>query len=152
MAASLAEQLQREYARGRWTDTWDEMSSRDRAAWERVADVAREQCQSAIVGYRCACGIDHTFETREQVAEQLAEVTRQRDEAQRAVRDGFPATVAVIRQQRDEAQQLADRRNDLLALIKAETGAYVGAQVHELAKAEAVIAKVEAILARARTA
>lgn len=81
----------------------------------------------------------------------VEQLERQRDEAQRAVRDGFPATVAVIRQQRDEAQALADRRNNLLVLIKAETGSYLGAQVHELAKAEAVIDKVDALLRKAAT-
>lgn len=42
------------------------------------------------------------------------QLTRQRDEAQRAVRDGFPAIVAVIRQQRDEAQALAKEACDLV--------------------------------------
>jgi hypothetical protein len=82
---------------------WGNLPSDERAAWERVAASALELCQPAIVGYRCACGRDHMFETREQVAIERDEAIRQRDEAQRAVRDGFPATVAVIRQQRDEA-------------------------------------------------
>lgn len=39
-----------------------------------MAAKAEEQIQPAIVGYRCVCGIDHAFETREQVAELLAAI------------------------------------------------------------------------------
>lgn len=81
MPASLAEQL---YARWRellpadsiWT-AWATLDPQYRAAWERVAEAARDLCQPAIVGYRCVCGIDHVFETREAAIEQL---TKERDE------------------------------------------------------------------------
>ncbi len=127
MPASLAEQLAQAWLDAQRMDLsldWPNLPSEERAVWEAVAAVARDLCASAIVGYRCVCGRDHMFETREQVAEQRDEALRQRDEAQRAVRDGFPATVAVIRQQRDEAIRERDEARqfgeDMAALVYAD--------------------------------
>lgn len=82
--ASLAEQLYAAYFDGQPPLPWDQLRAMDRTAWERVAEVAREQARSIAVGIRCPCGRDHMFETREQVAEQrdaaLTEVERLKEE------------------------------------------------------------------------
>lgn len=80
MPASLAEQLAQAWLSAQRMDLaldWPNLPSEERAVWEAVAAVARDLCQSAIVGYRCVCGIDHVFETREAAIERLA---RERDE------------------------------------------------------------------------
>lgn len=80
MPASLAEQLATAWLKAQRVVLaldWSNLPSEERAAWEAVAAVARDLCQSAIVGYRCVCGIDHVFETREAAIERL---TKERDE------------------------------------------------------------------------
>jgi hypothetical protein len=79
--ASLAETLYIEFRREAdptTTPAYGNLDAEQRRVWDRVAAVAEEQIQPAIVGYRCVCGIDHAFETTATAVDRL---TRERDEA-----------------------------------------------------------------------
>lgn len=125
MPASLAEQLAQAWLSAQRMDLvldWPNLPSEERAVWEAVAAVARDLCQSAVVGFRCQCGVDHYFETREQVAAERDQIRRDYLDVADALlpRSEGPADlVAEARRLRAEVERLTRERDELLAYIDA---------------------------------
>lgn len=88
----------------------------------RCSGCVAERRQPAIVGYRCACGVDHYFETREQVANERDQIRRDYLDVADALlpRSEGPADlVAEARRLRAEVERLARERGELIAYIDA---------------------------------